>query len=70
MKKITTMHDASDKTAARALNCNAVREATALHEPFITPELIATELIQTSARGIFYSKYGVAANDVALEMVA
>lgn len=64
MKKITTMHDASDTTAAHALNGNAVREATELHEPLIAPELIATEPIQTSARSLYYSKYGVTVNDV------
>jgi hypothetical protein len=69
MKKIT-MHDASDTTAAPALNCNAVREATKLYELVSTPELIATKPIRTSARGLFYSKHGVAANDLAWEVAA
>jgi hypothetical protein len=60
--------DVLDGGAANVLDGRS--EADKLQTLTITPELIAAKPIQTGAGGLFYSKYGVAANDVAWEVAA
>jgi hypothetical protein len=67
-----TTYTYSDRTlvATTDTNGDGVSKAGELQTFAVTPELIATEPIQAGARGLSYSKYGVAANDAAWEVAA